>query len=118
MSDAPLPVCASCGALMTAAANFCDQCGTIRGASAASAPPAPKARWYYNVWFVLATLFFVLGPFGLPLVWKNPRFSRPVKIGLTLAMALYTWWLVDLTVKMAQAIVGHVNQFNSALPSY
>ena len=117
MADATIPFCASCGAPLTAAANFCDQCGTIRG-GAIPPSPTPKTRWYHNVWFVLAMLFFVLGPFGLPLVWKNPRLSRAVKIGLTLAMILYTWWLIDLTVKMAQAIVGHVNQFNSALPSY
>ena len=63
-------------------------------------------------------LFFVLGPLGLPLVWKNPRLARSVKLALTLAMVVYTYWLIDLSVKMARAIAGHMSQFNSTLPSF
>jgi hypothetical protein len=78
------------------------------------ADPAPTNRWYHNVWFVLAMLFFVLGPLGLPLVWKNPRFSRSVKWLLTVVMAAYTLWLVDLTVKAVQMAMDQVNQILGA----
>ena len=77
-----------------------------------------KARWYYNIWFVLFMLFFVVGPFGLPLVWKNPKFSRTVKMVLTLAMIVYVLVLADLTLKMVNAVMNQVKQFNSTLPSY
>ena len=80
-----------------------------------SPPEPPRPKWYYNVWFVLAMLFFVLGPFGLPLVWKNPRFSRWVKVALTLAMLAYTVLLVDMTVRMVQAVLNEATQFNSTL---
>ena len=76
---------------------------------------ATKPKWYYNVWFVLVTLFFVAGPFGLPLVWKNPRFSRWVKIVLTLVMVLYTLALIDVTIRAFRAVMEGVNQFNSTL---
>jgi len=87
--------------------------------SDASLPPEPpRPKWYYNVWFVLAMLVFVLGPFGLPLVWKNPHFSRWVKIALTLAMAVYTVLLVDVTIRMVRAVLNGVGQFNSTLQLY
>ena len=76
-------------------------------------PASPKPKWYYNVWFVLVMLFFVLGPFGLPLVWKNPRFSRGVKLALTGVMTLYTLLLVDLTMRMLRMVIHEINQFNS-----
>ncbi|MBI3458288.1 MAG: hypothetical protein HY002_21160 [Candidatus Rokubacteria bacterium] len=75
----------------------------------------PKPRWYYNVWFVLFMLFFVAGPFGLPLVWRNPRMSRGVKLVLTAVMMAYTVLLVDMTRRMFQAVVNEFNQLNSAL---
>ncbi|MBI3322025.1 MAG: hypothetical protein HYZ91_07155 [Candidatus Omnitrophica bacterium] len=77
--------------------------------------PPQVNKWYHNIWFVLFMLFFVLGPFGLPLVWKNPRFSRALKVALTVAMVLYTLLLVELTVRAVRAVMGEINQFNSTL---
>ena len=75
----------------------------------------PQAKWYHNIWFVLFMLFFLLGPFGLPLVWKNPRFSRALKIALTVTMVLYTLLLVDLTLRAVRAVMGELGQFNATL---
>lgn len=72
-----------------------------------------KPKWYYNVWFTLVMLFFVLGPFGLPLVWKNPHFPRWVKVMLTLIMVLYTVWLVDLTIRVFRAVMEQMDQLNA-----
>ncbi len=63
-------------------------------------------------------LFFIVGPFGLPLVWKNPKFSRTLKIILTLAMVVYVVLLIDLTFKMVKAVTSQMNQFNSTFPTY
>ena len=57
---------------------------------------APRPRWYYRPWWVLLMLFVVLGPLGLPLLWKSPRFSRWSKIALTTAVAAYTILLVEV----------------------
>lgn len=81
----------------------------------AEPPNAPKPKWYYNVWFVLLMLFFVLGPFGLPLVWKHPRWSRWIKLALTLVMAVYTIVLIDATIRAVRAIMQGVEQFNATL---
>jgi hypothetical protein len=72
-------------------------------------------KWYHNVWFVLFMLFFILGPFGLPLVWKHPRFSKTLKLILTLLMFGYTVWLVMLVARMVQAVQASMNHFNATL---
>ena len=74
-----------------------------------------KSRWYHNLWFVLAMLLFVLGPLGLPLVWKNPRFTRNTKYALTGLMVLYTFFLIKLTAQLAHVVFQSVEQFNSTL---
>lgn len=106
--------CPLCGKAVAVAAKFCSECGAPRDVPATGSGQA-QAKWYHNLLFVLVMLFFVLGPFGLPLVWKNPRFSRGLKIGLTAATSLYTIWLVVLTIRMAKAVMEGVNQFNSTL---
>ena len=60
-------------------------------------------------------LFLVLGPLGLPLVWKNPRFSRWVKVALTLIMVVYTIVFVDAMVRAVKVILNEANQLNSTL---
>ena len=78
-------------------------------------PEAPKPKWYFNVWFDLLMLFFVLGPFGLPLVWKHPRWSRWIKTVLTLVTVLYTVALIYVTIQAGRAVIRGVEQFNSTL---
>jgi hypothetical protein len=50
---------------------------------------------------------FVAGPLGLPLVWNNPRFSRGMKITLTVVMVAYTVLAVDLAIRTARFILDH-----------
>lgn len=66
--------------------------------------------WYHNIWFVLGMLFFVLGPFGLPLVWRHPRFSRGTKWGLTIATVLYTVLLIETVIRAVQHALQLINQ--------
>jgi hypothetical protein len=47
---------------------------------------------------VLVLLFLVLGPLGLPLLWRSPRFSRGWKIFLTAVMVVYTALLAESVV--------------------
>ena len=114
MSESPTTVCPGCSATLPADAKFCSHCGCLLGGGAA-APQGRPAKWYHNIWFVLFMLFFVLGPFGLGLVWGNPRFSRGIKIALTLVMVVYTIALVELTMRAVEAVMSQVNALNSTL---
>lgn len=106
--------CPACGATVAGEARACGHCAAPLDPTVALREP-PKGKWYHNIWGVLAILFFFLGPFGLPLVWNNPRFSRRLKIGLTVVTTAYTAWLVDLTMRVIKAVTEGVNQFNSTL---
>jgi PDZ domain-containing secreted protein len=43
-----------------------------------------KIKWYLRPIIVVLLLFFVLGPFALPLLYKSPKFSKTLKIILTI----------------------------------
>lgn len=69
-----------------------------------------KPTWYHSVWFVLLMIFVVLMPFGLPLLWKSPRFTRWAKILLTVLVLLETYWLTLVTIAICEAVLQHLDQ--------
>jgi len=79
--------------------------------------PPTRTGWYHNIWFVLCMLLFVAGPFGLPLVWSNPRFSRGMKAVLTILMGVYTAVLVWGVVVIIRAAGRELDQLNAAFAS-
>ena len=75
----------------------------------------PKLAWYYQPWIIVLSLFFVLGPFGLPLVFKHPTFSRTTKIFLTVLTLVYTAYLIWITIKATQAVSGMISALYQTL---
>ena len=69
--------------------------------------------WYYRPWAVVVLLFVVLGPLGLPLLWRSPSFTRGWKIVLTAVMVVYTVMLVD---SMVVAVRVAMEQLELAQP--
>jgi hypothetical protein len=53
-----------------------------------------KIRWYFRPISVVLLLFFVLGPFALPLLYKSPKFSKRLKIILTIVVIIWARFLV------------------------
>lgn len=104
-----------CESPVAATARFCSTCGVelAKTGSAGSRAPARPAKWYHNIWIVLVLLFVVLGPFGLPLVWTNPRFSRATKLVLTALTVAYTTALIALTARMVAAVTGQMDQLDT-----
>ena len=68
------------------------------------ADETPAPRWYHRPFWVVVMLFVVIGPFGLPLLWKSPQFSRPMKIVLTVAMVAYLGLFVDESIRILRTI--------------
>ena len=76
-------------------------------ADGSASPPPPK--WYHRPSSVVFLLFFVLGPFGLPLLWKSPAFSRGMKIALAVGVMAYSALLVEtvlMGVRVAMEQMG------------
>ena len=79
-------------------------------------PDGARAKWYQSIWFVLVMLFFVMGPLGLPLLWKSPKFPNWSKVVLTLAMAVYTYMLVTTFQMAMQMGLKRVTELQANFP--
>ena len=79
-----------------------------------SPKPAAPIKWYYRPVWVLVLLFLVLGPFGLPYLWKSPSFSRPLKVLLTLLLLAYMALFIGETIRvirLVNSVMGTVSDF-------
>jgi len=70
-----------------------------------------KIKWYLRPIGVILLLFFVLGPFGLPLLYKSPKFSKTLKIVLTIAVMIYTLYLIIASVEIARNLYIKMEEF-------
>lgn len=74
-----------------------------------------EGKWYHHPWAVIVLIFLVLGPFGLPLLFKSPKFNRAWKVIVTLLTILYTGYLVVATLQVIQAVSAQFVQLKTLL---
>ncbi len=72
-------------------------------------------KWYLRPISVILSLFFVLGPFGLPLLYRSPRFSRRLKAILTVAVLIYTLYLIFISLEIAREIYKRMEELREIL---
>ena len=73
--------------------------------------PAPKKGFKDSRWFVLFLLFFVAGPFGLPMLWKGRAFGRTGKTVLTVFMLVMTVFAGWACYKSTVSTLNRMNEF-------
>ena len=74
-----------------------------------------KTKWYLRPIIVVLLLFFVLGPFGLPLVYKSPKFSKTLKIILTIVVIIYTCYLIFVSLEIGREVYMRMEQLQEQL---
>ena len=74
-----------------------------------------KVKWYLRPISVILLLFFVLGPFGLPLLYRSPKFSKTLKIILTVAIIFYTLYLIFVMLEIGREIYKMMEELQSTL---
>ena len=74
-----------------------------------------KVKWYLRPVSVVLSLFFVLGPFGLPLLYRSPKFSRKSKIILTIAVIAYTSYLIFVSLEIARELYKRMEELKGIL---
>jgi hypothetical protein len=74
-----------------------------------------KTRWYLRPISVVLLLFFVLGPLGLPLLYKSPKFSKASKIILTIVVIMYTSYLILASLEIARELYGRTEELQELL---
>ena len=74
-----------------------------------------KVKWYLRPMSVVLLLFFVLGPFGLPLLYRSPKFSKGLKIALTVVIIFYTFYLIFVSLEIARELYKRMEEFKEIL---
>jgi polyferredoxin len=69
-----------------------------------------RVKWYLRPISVVLLLFFVLGPFGLPLLYKSPQFSKTLKIILTIAVIIYTSYLIFASLEIGRELYRRMGE--------
>lgn len=74
-----------------------------------------ETKWCHTRWVVLVMLFLVLGPFGLPLLWKSPHFSKLWKQILTALTLIYAALVFQMLVSTVAAALRTLSSMGLGL---
>jgi len=68
-----------------------------------------KEKWYLKTSiFVLALL--CVGPLALPLLWINPQYSIKMKVFISAAVIILTYYMVVVTFASIKNIMSYYSQ--------
>ena len=99
-------LCRKCGVMLEPSYLFCPRCGTRQ---------AQDTAWYYQPIWVFVLAFAVLGPFALPLVWMSPKMSVGAKIGMTIALLVYTILCLYYAYVMIALILKELSRLDGVM---
>ena len=77
-------------------------------------PPKKQVVWHQKTTFLIIALLSV-GPFALPLLWANPRYSMANKILWTLITLALTFVLVSYSVTAVQTLMRRYKELGLGL---
>lgn len=87
----------------------------------APAPPPPRETasrptpWHQEPLVILVLAFTLLGPFAIPMVWQTPKFSKGIKVVLTVVLVVLTLAAMVLTAWVVWLLVVHFRALAEAM---
>ena len=95
--------CPYCAERIQTEAVKCRYCGEFL-----NKPAKSKSRWHQSTTAVVISLLSV-GPFALPLVWFNPRYSIVAKIVITVLVIAATALLIHFTISAYTSLITQID---------
>ena len=103
-SGSPTRRCDFCHRELSDSFLFCPYCGKRIGPR-----DRQQTRWYHSRYAVVIGLA-TLGPFALPMVWSNPRYTVLTKMTLTVLTLAVTALLVAILVIVFVRLMAEIRQ--------
>ena len=71
-------------------------------------------KWYFQT-YVLVIAILCVGPLALPLLWWNPRYSLLLKVIVTVAVIVGTYYLTILFCYSLGSLEGSLSQLRDII---
>ena len=104
--------CPFCAEDIQDAAIKCKHCNEFLDGSRTYHNSDQSMPWYFKKSFIV-TVFMCAGPLSMPLIWYRTNTSRNWKVGLTVAISIFTYLMYYITSTSLASINQYYVMLNS-----